>query len=357
LEAYHVIGLMSGTSLDGLDIAYCKFVKQKRWSFEIVHFKTVPYDALFKERLRNAPGLSSDLLDDLSLDFGVLMAQEVRQFLEENKVRQLDLIASHGHTVFHEPQKGITLQIGSPKPLFEASKTPVVYDFRSQDVAMGGQGAPLVPLVDKMLFLSHDACLNLGGFSNVSFDVKGKRRAFDVCPVNIVLNLLCAPLGLEYDDKGKLASQGELNENLFHQLNGLDYYKKSFPKSLAWEWVGENILPLLKSSGLSVKSQMRTFVEHIAYQMSSVVRCHQMKSVVLSGGGAHHDFLLERLDHYAPGCWVKSTPLLVEAKEAMAFAFLGLLKYQGQVNVLSSVTGCSEDHSSGKMYSDSSEEG
>jgi len=352
LKAYYVIGLMSGTSLDGLDIAYCRFKNQGQWSYEILQFKTVPYDAVFKERLRNAIALSSIFINELSLDFGVLMAQEVRQFMDENKVVELDFIASHGHTVFHEPEKGVTLQIGNPKPLYEMSGRPVVYDFRAEDVARGGQGAPLVPIVDKLLFSDHDACLNLGGFSNISFDLDGERRAFDLCPVNIVLNHLCAPFGIDYDDKGALASQGELNENLLHQLNGLDYYQKSFPKSLAWEWVDKQILPLLKSSGLSATSQMRTFVEHIAVQMSSVVKSYSLKSIIMSGGGTHHNFLLERLNHYAPGHWVKSSPLLIESKEAMAFAFLGLLRYQGQVNVLSSVTGCSESHSSGKIHAD-----
>lgn len=351
MKAYYVIGLMSGTSLDGLDIAYCKFTKQERWSYEILNFKTVPYDAQFRDRLKNACSLSSDLLEVLSLDFGLLMAQEVREFLAENNLSKFHLIASHGHTVFHEPKKGITRQIGNPKPLFEFSKTPVVYDFRSQDVAMGGQGAPLVPLVDKMLFPDYDACLNLGGFSNISFDLGGIRRAFDVCPVNIVLNHLCTPLGLEYDDKGGLASQGEFNENVFHQLNRLAYYGASFPKSLAWEWVVDEVLPILKKSGLSETSQMRTFVEHVAVQISSVVESYHLQSVLLSGGGVYNDFLLTRLGKWAPNLWVKADKTLIEGKEAMAFAFLGLLRYQGQVNVWASVTGSSLNHSAGKIYS------
>lgn len=349
---YYVIGLMSGTSLDGLDIAYCKFEKQDCWTYEIIHFNTVNYDSLFRERLRSSTSLPPDLLDELSLDFGEFMAREVFQFLQEKEIHKLDLIASHGHTVFHEPEKGITLQIGSPKSLFGLTKTPVVYDFRSQDIAMGGQGAPLVPLVDKILFSNYDACLNLGGFSNISFDVDSCRIAFDISPLNIVLNHLSRAFGLDYDDKGGLASRGEVNQVLLEQLNALDYYKKAFPKSLAWEWVERNVFPLLNESGLSVEIQMRTFVEHAVIQICSIVESYHLRSVLLSGGGVYNDFLVARLNDFTPHIWVKADATITQAKEAMAFAFLGLLRYQGQVNVLSSVTGCSENHSSGKIYAD-----
>jgi len=343
---------MSGTSLDGLDIACCKFVKQEIWSFEILHFKTVPYDDFFRAQLRNAPLLSDSDLQKLSLDFGRFMAQELSRFIDEYSIDKLDAISSHGHTVFHQPEKGITLQIGDPKPIYDIIEKPVIYDFRTQDVALGGQGAPLVPIVDKLLFPDYDACLNLGGFSNISFDKNGCRVAFDICPVNIVLNLLSGKMGFDYDDKGVIAGRGDLNVNLLNQLNSLSYYGKSFPKSLAWEWVVESMLPILENSGLSIEDQMRTFVEHAAMQMSSVAKSHHLKSVLLSGGGVYNDFLLNRLNHFAPSVWVKANRVLIESKEAMAFAFLGLLKLKDQVNVLPSVTGCAKDHSSGRICSE-----
>ena len=340
---------MSGTSLDGLDIAYCKFVKQEVWSFELLHFKTVSYDGSFRAQLRNAPLLSGLALEELSLDFGRFMAQELSRFIGEHSIDKIDAISSHGHTVFHQPEKGVTLQIGDPKPIYGIIEKPIVYDFRTQDVALGGQGAPLVPIVDKLLFPDYDACLNLGGFSNISFDKNGSRVAFDICPVNIVLNLLSGKMGFDYDDKGAIAERGDLNVNLLDQLNSLSYYGKSFPKSLAWEWVVESILPILENSGLSIEDQMRTFVEHVAMQMSSVVKSHHLKSVLLSGGGVYNDFVLKRLNHFAPNVWVKADRVLVEGKEAMAFAFLGLLRLKNRVNVLSSVTGCAKDHSSGRI--------
>ena len=343
---------MSGTSLDGLDIACCKFVKQEIWSFELLHFKTVPYDDFFRAQLRNAPLLSDSDLQKLSLDFGRFMAQELSRFIDEYSIDKLDAISSHGHTVFHQPEKGITLQIGDPKPIYDTIGKPIVYDFRTQDVALGGQGAPLVPVVDKLLFPDYDACLNLGGFSNISFDKKGSRVAFDICPVNIVLNFLSEKMGFDYDDKGAISERGNLNTKILTQLNNLSYYGKSFPKSLAWEWVEESILPILENSGLSIESQMRTFVEHTAIQMSSVAKSYHLKSVLLSGGGVYNDFLLKRLNHFAPSVWVKANRALIESKEAMAFAFLGLLKLKDQVNVLSSVTGCAKDHSSGRICSE-----
>ena len=351
MKEYYVIGLMSGTSLDGLDIAYCKFVLEKGWSFEILNFNTFNYDSIFREKLRQAPFQKESDIKELSYEFGCLMANELKQFVNRYGITEIDAVSTHGHTVFHQPDKGITLQIGDPKPIYDLIQKPVVYDFRSQDVALGGQGAPLVPLVDKLLFADYDACLNLGGFSNISFDIHGSRIAFDICPVNIVLNLLSVKLGYEYDNKGQIALKGSVDIDLLDQLNNLDYYKNPFPKSLAWEWVVDHILPLFDQSCLSVENQMRTFVEHIAIQISSVVKRHHLISVFLTGGGVYHDFLLKRLAYMIPNVWVHADDILIEGKEAMAFAFLGLLKLRGEDNVLSSVTGCVKNHCSGSIYS------
>ena len=342
---------MSGTSLDGLDIAYCKFSYCMDWSFEILYFNTINYDSVFREKLRQAPFQKESDIKKLSYEFGCLMANELKQFVNRYAITEIDAVSTHGHTVFHQPDKGITLQIGDPKPIYDVIQKPVIYDFRSQDVALGGQGAPLVPLVDKLLFSDYDACLNLGGFSNISFDINATRIAFDICPVNIVLNLLSEKIGYEYDNRGDIASKGIVDSDLLDQLNGLHYYSKPFPKSLALEWVVDHALPLLDQSCLSVENQMRTFVEHIAIQISFVVKRHHLTSVFLTGGGVYHGFLLKRLAHMVPNVWVQADDILVQGKEAMAFAFLGLLKLRGEDNVLSSVTGCVKNHCSGSIYS------
>ena len=343
---------MSGTSLDGLDIAYCKFLDDKDWSFEILYFNTFNYGSVFREKLRQAPFQKESDIKKLSYEFGCLMANELKQFIAQYAITKIDAVSTHGHTVFHQPDKGISLQIGDPKPIYDVIQKPVVYDFRSQDVALGGQGAPLVPLVDKLLFADYDACLNLGGFSNISFDIHGTRIAFDICPVNIVLNLLSEKMGFEYDNKGEISSKGSVDLDLLDQLNDLHYYLKPFPKSLAWEWVVDHVLPFLDQSCLSVEDQMRTFVEHISIQISSVVMRHHLTSVFLTGGGVYHSFLLKRLAHMVPKVWVQADDGLIEGKEAMAFAFLGLLKLRGEDNVLSSVTGCVKNHCSGRIYSE-----
>ena len=345
-----VIGLMSGTSLDGLDIAYCSFSFKKSWSYKIRAFKTINYTPSFKERLRNAPLLESSLLTNLSEDFGMLMAENVQAFVVENSISQIDLIASHGHTVFHEPENGVTLQIGNPKPIYDLLKVPIAYDFRTQDVSLGGQGAPLVPFVDQLLFSEYDACLNLGGFSNISYDDKGVRVAFDICPVNIVLNLWANKLGFDFDDKGMLASSGEIHLPLLEHLNKLDYYSKPLPKSLGWEWVVTNVLPLLEIEGLSETDILRTYTEHAAQQMSEIFNYNKLQSVFITGGGVYNSFLLSRMQVFSPDTNFKMAANLTESKEAMAFAFLGLMKMNKQINVLSSVTGSVKDHCSGKIY-------
>lgn len=352
MKENYVIGLMSGTSLDGLDIAYCKFSKIKDWTFEILKERTISYSADLKDRLRNAPKLSEAQIETLSHDFGVFMAEKVHDFVNDHKIQCIDLVASHGHTVFHQPENSITLQIGNVKPLFEVVQKPIVYDFRTQDVLLGGQGAPLVPLVDELLFSEYDACLNLGGFSNISFDIGGERIAFDICPVNIVLNHLANKLGLEFDDKGQIASIGYIDNGLLEEFNTITYYKESFPKSLGWEWVEEFILPLLIDSSLSTETLMRTFVEHIAIQISSIINQNKLKRVLLSGGGVYNAFLLERIAYFAPDTCTIANAQLIESKEAMAFAFLGLLRFKNEINVLASVTGSVKNHSSGVVYTE-----
>lgn len=350
MQENYLIGMMSGTSLDGLDLAYCKFTHDRVWSFSIIHSKTFEYSDEFRERLRKAPSLNTSQLKDLSDDFGLLMAKELKKFTTQFSINQLDGIASHGHTVFHEPKKSITIQIGSPQAIYSIFKCPIIYDFRTQDVAMGGQGAPLVPVADKYLFSSFQACLNLGGFSNISFDIHGIRIAFDICPVNIVLNLLSNKIGIPYDDKGFESSKGIINVELLKSLNKLEYFSQTFPKSLAWEWVIKEVIPLLDASGISVKNQMRTFVEHVVFQINRVILTHEIQSVLITGGGAHNDFLLARLNTISPCLCQKADNKLIENKEAMCFAFLGLLRMKNEINIWSSVTGCVNDHSSGRIY-------
>ena len=339
------IGVMSGTSLDGIDLVYVKFLKNEYSFFEIIHAETVSYTAEWKQILQQAIHLSSPALLDLDVVYGKYLASVLVDFIANYKIKEIDFIASHGHTVLHQPEEGITLQIGSGAEIAKITQQKVVYDFRTQDVKYGGQGAPLVPIGDELLFSEHDFCLNLGGFSNVSFRKEGKRIAFDICPVNIVLNHYVSKIGLEYDADGNIASEGKLNTPLLEKLNALAFYTKEAPKSLGLEWVQQEIFPLIDAIEEDISSILRTFVAHIAIQISKIIK--DSDSVLITGGGVFNSFLMQEIENYSNIEIVQASDAVINYKEALIFALLGLLKVDNQINCLKNVTGAHKNHSSG----------
>jgi anhydro-N-acetylmuramic acid kinase len=342
------IGLMSGTSLDGIDLVYVKFLKNDLSFFEILHADTVPYAPEWKQDLQNAIHFSSKELAALDQRYGKHLGRVLQNFISNFQIKTIDFIASHGHTVLHQPQDGITLQVGSGAEIAKITQQKVVCDFRTQDVQFGGQGAPLVPVGDALLFSNYEFCLNLGGFSNVSFEKEGERIAFDICPVNIVLNLYANKMGLEYDASGAIAETGEINMPLLALLNALDFYKKAAPKSLGLEWVQKEILPIIAMCETNVPSILRTFVEHIAVQIAKVVQ--NSDSILVTGGGVFNTFLMQRIQDLAQSKVSPPSDVIVHYKEALIFAFLGRLRIDNQVNCLRSVTGARENHSSGFIF-------
>lgn len=346
-EEYFVIGVMSGTSLDGIDIAYLQFEKKSIWNSKIVLAETISYAKAWEKELRNAITYNTDELDDLNTRYTHYLASVINQFIDNKKIKKIDAICSHGHTILHQPDKGLTLQIGNLPEIAELIKQKVVCDFRVQDVQLGGQGAPLVPIGDELLFSKYDYCLNLGGFSNVSALIEGDRIAYDISPVNIVMNQYVSELGLAYDDRGQLARKGGVNEELLDKLNSLEFYQLQAPKSLGLEWVMKEVFPLINSFKLSVQDILRTFVEHIAIQIGGQFK--NGKKVLITGGGVYNDFLIERIQFYTEARLIKPTNALIEFKEALIFGFLGVLKLRNEVNVLASVTGARKDHSSGRI--------
>ena len=350
MKKYCAIGLMSGTSLDGLDIASCEFVLDNgKWSFKILSGHTYPYSQEWKEKLISLPSADALTFSYANVEYGHLLGRLTRTFLE-NTGFQPDLIASHGHTIFHQPGNGLTVQIGSGSAIAAETGIPVVCDFRSADVALGGQGAPLVPIGDRLLFSDFDACLNLGGFANISMEHDHNRIAFDICPVNIALNRLAARLGLDYDKDGEIARSGSIDPNLLERLNSLEYYNKKWPKSLGREWLEHEFLPLIDNDSGPVNNLMRTICEHIALQVNlSVLNCSPSK-VLVTGGGANNHFLLDRIRLSGDHQWAIPQKLWIDFKEALVFAFLGVLRWRGKTNVLRSVTGSSIDHSGGAIY-------
>jgi anhydro-N-acetylmuramic acid kinase len=348
---YNVIGVMSGTSLDGIDLAHIHFVvKEDKWSYEILESETISYSTDWLNKLKVAVSFSKEELIELNEDYTELLGKIIKSFIDKHQLKSLDAVCSHGHTILHQPQNGFTLQIGNLPKIASIIQEKVVCDFRVQDVQLGGQGAPLVPIGDRILFSEYDYCLNLGGFSNISFEENSKRIAFDISPVNTVLNFYSNKLGLNYDDKGKIARSGKINADLLNELNALDYYKKSFPKSLGFEFVKEIVLPLIEKYTITIEDKMHTFTEHIALQ-TSLALPNKKGKILITGGGAYNDFLIERMQYHLPNIQIIIPDnKTLEFKEALIFALLGVLKLRNEINVLSSVTGAKMDHSSGIIY-------
>ncbi|PQJ19609.1 anhydro-N-acetylmuramic acid kinase [Tenacibaculum sp. SG-28] len=348
-EKIFCLGVMSGTSLDGVDIVYAVFNPKRYSEFEIVYSRTIPYASSWKNILQKAITYNDLELEELSVAYAQLLGTMLQDFIHSYHITKIDFIASHGHTIKHQPKLGYTLQIGDGQTIANKTKIPVVCDFRSQDVALGGEGAPLVPIGDKLLFSEFDRCVNLGGFANISFENKQKDRiAFDICPVNIVLNHYVQDLGFDFDDGGQIAAKGVLNHQLLEHLNRLDFYQKAPPKSLGLEWVQDIVFPLIETNNFSIPSILRTFTEHAAIQIASHIK--ESKHVLFTGGGVFNSFLIQRIAYHTKKQLVLPNKELIEYKEALVFAFLGLLRMQNQTNCLASVTGASKDHCSGVIF-------
>lgn len=344
----YVIGLMSGTSLDGVDLVYVSFERNINFAFNIIAAKTYSYSDVWKHKLKSAFDKNLDELSELDLEYGAFLGNLINLFIEEFQIDNIDFISSHGHTIFHKPNEGITLQIGNGLVISQITNQKVVCDFRTQDVKFGGQGAPLVPIGDELLFSEFHYCLNLGGFANISFNSLGQRMAFDICPVNIVLNHYTRKINLEYDDEGSISSKGEINNQLLNRLNNLSFYQDEKPKSLGYEFVVTEIIPLIDEFSLSTENILRTFIEHIAIQISNKIKFKGQ--LLITGGGAFNKFLIKQLESKVENQIIIPNELLINFKEALIFAFLGLLRVDNQINCLKSVTGAKKDHSSGKIY-------
>lgn len=345
-----VLGTMSGTSLDGLDLALCRFIRYASgWEYTVVAAEAYPYPGELRERLAGAIELSAYDFVRLDVELAQFMARTINAFVADRKIKP-DFIASHGHTTFHQPAIGLTSQIGSGAVLTAHTGITTVCDFRTVDVALGGQGAPLVPIGDELLFGQYDACLNLGGFSNISFRKNGRRVAYDVSPCNMALNYLANKMGQEYDQDGETARKGMIDHALLDLLNRLDFYKKTGAKSLGKEWFDTTFRPCLDASGLSIPDQLRTLTEHIAIQLADASHGNRGESMLVTGGGAKNVFLIERLRAIGTKKIIVPDPQTIDFKEAIIFAFLGVLRVCGEINCLRDVTGACMDNCGGAVY-------
>lgn len=351
LNSYFAIGLMSGTSLDGLDISYSHFTNNgDKWSFELLKNKSISYSPELKNRLTNSVELSGLDLTKLDVELGKYFANEVAKFIKEENITDIDVIGSHGHTVFHQPENGFTLQIGDASFIHQKTKKTVVANFRSQDVALGGQGAPLVPIGDKLLFSDYHYRINLGGFANISFEDNGYISAFDICAVNTILNKYSNKLGFEFDDRGQIAKKGKIIPDLMRELENIEFYKKSPPKSLGVEWNKEVLFPILaKYQNCNTEDILNTYTQHVASQIGDVLN-GENKKVLVTGGGAFNEYLISLIKEVSRNEIIIVSKEITDFKEAIVFSFLAILKLRGDVNCLSNVTGAKIDHSSGVVF-------
>lgn len=351
LKSWHIIGLMSGTSLDGLDLVYIRIDRSKNeYNFEIIYCETIPYTKIWEHNLRNAFHQKAAIIEDLNINYGTYLGLSVNEFIRKNGITKVDFIASHGHTIFHKPSEGYTLQIGDGQTISTITGLKVICDFRTQDVKFGGQGAPLVPIGDQLLFSNYKYCLNLGGFANISFQENATRIAFDICPVNIVLNHYSKMLGFDFDKGGEISKTGIIHQNLLNELNNIPFYNAAKPKSLGFEFVKEIVFPIIEKYQLKVQDILRTFVAHVVIQLVNCLDNNPNSSLLITGGGAFNIFLIDELKKATDNTVIIPNANIINYKEALIFAFLGLLRSENEVNCLSSVTGAKKDHSSGKIF-------
>jgi len=340
--SYRVLGLMSGTSLDGVDLAICSFTKNKNWHYKIEKSTTIKYSKYWLETLSNLHKKPEKIINEIDLKYGDLLSKLCNKFLKNEKI---DYISSHGHTIFHQPENNFTLQIGNGNVISKNTKKITINNFRNLDVSLKGQGAPLVPVGDKLLFRKYKYCVNLGGFANVSIKKNNKIIAFDICPVNIILNYFSNLKGRAYDINGCMAQKGNLVPDLLKKLNSLKFYSKKYPKSLSREWVEKNIMPLIKNDTM-IEDVLHTLCEHIGIQIGKLLND---KEALFTGGGVFNSYLLSRIKFYSKSKIIIPDKRTIEFKEALIFAFLGVLRARSEVNCLQSVTGAIKDNCSGEI--------
>lgn len=347
LHSITAVGVMSGTSLDGLDVCLCNFgIQHSKWQYTILAAETFPYTVEMKEKLASAHRLDASSFIALHVEYGKYIGETVKQFIDRHGVIPM-FIASHGHTIFHQPAQGVTFQTGSGASIAAETGVNTVCDFRTSDVAYGGQGAPLVPIGDRLLFPDYDYCLNVGGFANISYEQDGRRIAHDICPANYVLNYYTRTVGLDYDAEGVMAAGGSVHEDLLEALNGLDFYTQQGPKSIGREWVEREIFPAMERYSMPLADKLRTYCEHAAMQIGRTI---DHGRVLVTGGGTFNKFLLDRIAAHTKGFLHVPETSLIHYKEALIFALLGTLYYTNQVNCLSSVTGAQADSLGGALY-------
>jgi len=355
-KEYFAIGGMSGTSLDGVDLSYCRYYKKgnRKWQFECIDAKTYVYPMPLKNKIKLLISSYTDQNQELNKTLGIFYASLVQQFIEEHSINRIDFFANHGQTVYHNPSIQKTVQIGCGKTIAEQTGLQTINNFRVNDVALGGQGAPLVPIGDWHFFNQYRYCINLGGIANITIQSEQKVLvAFDICPCNVLLNHYANKLDFDYDDNGAMAKKGGLNQLLFNKLNGVSYYYDQAPKSLDAQFCKEIFIPLIDDFDLSVEDVLHTLCHHYACQIDKAIEKYTLNNqeqILLSGGGAFNSFLCKLIQDRSPINVHIPDKTIIEFKEAIVFGLLGVLKLENEVNCLKAVTGASKDNIGGEIF-------
>lgn len=362
-STFFAIGLMSGSSLDGLDICFVEFSvnEQKTYDYKILQADCIEYTNEFRERLRNAPNLSAFEFAKLHTSLGKYFGELTNDFIQKNQIEKLDFICSHGQTIFHQPNSGFTTQIGCGAQIAAQTNCKVICDLRTSDVSNNGQGAPIVPIVEQYLFPDYKAFLNIGGIANISFrsESDGKNEsdgniiAYDVCAANTLLNYFAKQKGFDFDKNGNLAKSGLIIPALLNELNEINFCKQTAPKSLGTEHIFNDWIPFFEKYEKSIEDKLATAVEHIAIQVGNSINSTfnvQHSTLLVTGGGALNSFLIERIQKHTNLKVVIPDNLSIQYKEALSMAFIGLLRLLEIPNCLASVTGAKKDVIGGAIY-------
>lgn len=353
-DSYSLIGMMSGTSLDGMDLCFAHyFIEKNKWCFKILSSKTYPYSSEMKKRIENAIHASALEITVLDRDLGNEIGTTIQTFIAEFSIpkNSIDAIASHGQTIFHQPEENITLQIGCGTSIALITNIKTINNFRLKDIRLKGQGAPLVPIGDQLLFDSqHTAFLNIGGFANISYNKEGKQYGFDICPANFVLNALCETIGQSYDSEGEIAKTHKIDEKLLQELNNLERYIQLETSSLGSEWVEKWINNLLEKNEGSTQSKIATYTEHIAQQITNYCTLNNINKLMITGGGTHNTHLINRIESLFKGQIDIPSVTIIDFKEALIFGFLGARYLRNEVNSLKEITGAERDSVGGILH-------
>lgn len=354
---------MSGSSLDGLDIVYVHLhAVRGQWSYTVEATDCMPYEASWQAALQSAPALSGLGLQRLHTAYGKYTGDAVNAFIAQHALEmRVDFIASHGHTVFHEPEHNMTFQLGDGATIAATTGMVVISDLRAMDVALGGQGAPIVPIGDQLLFAPYKAWLNLGGIANISIRQKEDTiDAFDICPCNQLLNRLANTLGQAFDGEGSIAASGRVDKSLLSELNELAFYGVEPPKSLSNTFAIDHLMPILNASAASTEDKMATVVHHISQQIAYCLpesgllqEGEETPKLLVTGGGALNTFLITKISEAARlKGWELSVPdeETIQYKEAIVMALIGALRWREENNVFNVTTGASRNSVGGAFW-------